>query len=158
MRMAAQSLADQFDLPTGRLWAADVGQHRYEEVHIIEAGKNYGWDIIEGCTVMSRVRAVTRKGWSLPCGNTRTISVFRSRAVFVYHGDLAPSLAGRYVFADYGTGRIWALAWDGAEAEVEEIMNTSLAISSFGVDAQQELYALAFNGRIYRFTEQSPDP
>ena len=38
---------------------------------------------------------------------------------FVYRGDLAPSLTGRYVFADYGTGRIWALAWDGSDAAVE---------------------------------------
>ena len=74
---------------------------------------------------------------------------------FVYRGTLVSSLEGRYVFADYGTGRIWALAWDGATAQVEEIMDTSLAISSFGVDEQQELYALAFDGRIYRFAEMS---
>ncbi|MXW63349.1 MAG: PQQ-dependent sugar dehydrogenase [Bacteroidetes bacterium SB0662_bin_6] len=147
-----------FDLPTGRLWAADVGQHRYEEVHIIEAGKNYGWDIIEGMHCYEPSTGCDQEGLEPPVWEYSHDFGISITGGFVYHGDLAPSLAGRYVFADYGTGRIWALAWDGAEAEVEEIMNTSLAISSFGVDAQQELYALAFNGRIYRFTEQSPDP
>jgi len=37
-----------YDLPTGRLWVADVGQDRYEEIDIVESGKNYGWDCREG--------------------------------------------------------------------------------------------------------------
>lgn len=147
-----------FDPPTGQLWAADVGQNLYEEVHIIEAGGNYGWDVMEGLHCYEPDTGCDPEGLILPVWEYSHDLGISITGGFVYHGDLAPSLAGRYVFADYGTGRIWALAWDGAEAQVEEIMNTNLAISSFGVDAQQELYALAFNGRIYRFTEQSPDP
>ena len=147
-----------FDPPTGQLWAADVGQNLYEEVHIIEAGGNYGWDVMEGLHCYEPNTGCDQEGLILPVWEYSHDLGISITGGFVYHGDLASSLAGRYVFADYGTGRIWALAWDGAEAQVEEIMNTNLAISSFGVDEQQELYALAFNGRIYRFTEQSPDP
>ncbi len=146
-----------FDPPTGQLWAADVGQNLYEEVHIIEAGKNYGWDVMEGLHCYEPDTGCDREGLILPVWEYSHDLGISITGGFVYRGDLAPSLEGRYVFADYGTGRIWALAWDGAEAQVEEIMNTDLAISSFGVDGQQELYALAFNGRIYRFTEQSSD-
>ncbi len=146
-----------FDPPTGQLWAADVGQNLYEEVHIIEAGENYGWDVMEGLHCYEPDTGCDREGLILPVWEYSHDLGISITGGFVYRGDLAPSLAGRYVFADYGTGRIWALAWDGADAEVEEIMNTNLAISSFGVDGQQELYALAFNGRIYRFTEQSSD-
>jgi len=37
-----------YDVPTGRLWVADVGQDRYEEIDVVESGKNYGWDCREG--------------------------------------------------------------------------------------------------------------
>ena len=42
---------------------------------------------------------------------------------FVYRGSAIPSLAGRYVFADYGSGRIWALRNDGT---AEQLMDTAL--------------------------------
>ena len=32
-----------FDYVTGTLWGADVGQNGFEEINIIENGKNYGW-------------------------------------------------------------------------------------------------------------------
>jgi hypothetical protein len=37
-----------FDSATDRLWVADVGQDRYEEIDVVEKGKNYGWDCREG--------------------------------------------------------------------------------------------------------------
>ena len=37
-----------FDPPTGQLWAGDVGQGGYEEVDLVESGRNYGWKIMEG--------------------------------------------------------------------------------------------------------------
>ena len=37
-----------FDPQSGRLWAADVGQDRVEEIDLINNGKNYGWNIMEG--------------------------------------------------------------------------------------------------------------
>jgi glucose/arabinose dehydrogenase len=37
-----------FDAPTGRLWVGDVGQVSFEEIDVVEIGKNYGWDCREG--------------------------------------------------------------------------------------------------------------
>ena len=127
-------------------------------MNIIEKGGNYGWDVMEGLHCYEPNTGCSETGLTSPVWEYSHNLGISITGGFVYRGDLAPSLAGRYVFADYGTGRIWALAWDGADAEVEEIMNTNLAISSFGVDEQQELYALAFNGRIYRFAEDTPPP
>ena len=140
-----------FDSSTGRLWAADVGQNLYEEVNIIEKGGNYGWDIMEGLHCYEPATGCNRTGLTLPVWEYSHDLGISITGGFVYRGTLASSLEGRYVFADYGTGRIWALASAGPDVQVEEIMNTNLAISSFGVDDQQELYVLAFNGSIYRF-------
>ncbi len=147
-----------FDSSTGRLWAADVGQNLYEEVNIIEKGANYGWDVMEGLHCYEPTMGCNQTGLTLPVWEYSHDLGISITGGYAYRGSSASSLAGRYVFADYGTGRIWALTYDGAQAQVQEIMNTGLSISSFGVDAQQELYALAFNGRIYRFTEASLPP
>ena len=37
-----------FDSVIGRFWCADVGQGAWEEINIIENGKNYGWRCYEG--------------------------------------------------------------------------------------------------------------
>ena len=37
-----------FDSVTGELWLGDVGQDKYEEVCIVDAGENHGWNVREG--------------------------------------------------------------------------------------------------------------
>ena len=38
----------------GRLWSAELGQNTFDELNLIEAGKNYGWPICEGTCNDSR--------------------------------------------------------------------------------------------------------
>lgn len=141
-----------FDPVTGWLWAADVGQNRIEEVDIIEKGKNYGWNIMEGsdcynppsgCNMTGLVKPIWE--YNHDVGNSIT-------GGYVYRGMTVPQLVGTYICADYISGRIWSLHYDGINPVVNtELLDTRLFISSFGIDKNNELYLCAFDGKIYRF-------
>ncbi len=139
-----------FDPETGRLWAADVGQDRYEEIDLIEKGGNYGWNVMEGAHCYGG-SGCDRSGLIPPVweyGRSQGGSITGGH---VYRGPSLPSLQGAYVYADFVSGRIWALRTDGSgEPRNELLADTDLSISSFGVDGHGELYLCAFDGRIYR--------
>ncbi len=146
-----------FDPETGLLWAGDVGQDDYEEIDIIVNGGNYGWKIMEGNHCYSPSSNCNMSGLILPIWEYEHPS-FGSASVtggFVYRGSSAPGLTGKYIYADYLSGQIWALNYTNEPVLNEEIINSNLFISTFGVDESQELYFCAFNGRIYRFVDTS---
>lgn len=138
-----------FDRQTGRLWCGDVGQDAIEEIDIIEGGGNYGWNLREGTHVFRRGEASTPlrepiaeyghdQGQSVTGGN-------------VYRGTRLSDLRGTYFYGDFVTGYVWALDADGDEVKSHARVATVPGLSSFGEDAGGELYAMSFDGRIYRF-------
>ena len=140
-----------FDSTTGNLWAGDVGQNDFEEIDIIVNGGNYGWKIREGTHCFDPPEGCTGQDLIPPAieyGRSKGGSVTGG---FVYRGSEIPEYFGKYIYADYASGRIWALSYDGtAVTDNIEITDTNLNISSFGVDHQNELYICAFDGLIYR--------
>jgi glucose/arabinose dehydrogenase len=144
-----------FDPVTGKLWAADVGQNRLEEIDIIEKGKNYGWRIMEGNLCYNPSTGCSATGLELPVwqyGRTEGISVTGG---FVYRGSRIAQLVGAYIYGDYGSGRIWALRYDGVNPTVNTEIGTigSIGLASFGIDKDDEIYICAFDGKVYRLTE-----
>ena len=137
-----------FDPPTGRLWAADVGQNAYEEIDLIVAGGNYGWNLMEGdhCYLQPDC---DRAGLIPPVweyGHAQGRSVTGGYVV----RDGSP-LSGAYVYADFVSGRIWALRLEGEGGPGHELLlESGLNISAFGRDAAGTVYLCAFDGRIYR--------
>lgn len=142
-----------FDAQTGQLWAADVGQNAYEEIDIIEKGGNYGWKLMEGkhCYTQN----CDQTGLKLPVweyGRSEGISITGG---FVYRGTLLPSLKGKYIYADYGSQKIWALDFTNMNNPVNtELLVASFPVASFGADADNELYICGFDGKIHKLMEE----
>ena len=142
-----------FDSVTGALWAGDVGQNLYEEIDIIESGKNYGWRIMEGfhcyfpptgCDTIG----LTMPIWEYDHGEGQSIT-----GGYVYRGNQIPEIYGKYIYADYVSGKIWSISYDGVNPAVNNlIVDTNLLIASFGVDQNNELYICSFDGKIYKFS------
>lgn len=140
-----------FDVPTKTLWAGDVGQNSYEEIDIIEKGGNYGWNIMEGMHCYEPSSGCKTAGLKLPVweyGRSEGVSVTGG---FVYRGPTLSGLKGKYIYADYGTGNIWALdpSTRGRTTNTK-LVSTDQHISSFGVDEKNELFLCSFDGKIYR--------
>jgi glucose/arabinose dehydrogenase len=143
-----------FDRATGTFWVADVGQNLREEIDLVENGKNYGWNIMEGTLCYSPTTGCNQTGLELPVWE---YSHDEGNAViggFVYRGSTLTGLKGAYVYGDYGSGKIWALRYDGISTFVNTLLvDTSLNIASFGLDKNSELYFTAFDGKIYKLNQ-----
>lgn len=142
---------------SGRLWAADVGQDSYEEIDLIEKGKNYGWNIMEGSRCFSPALECRQEGLEMPVVDYDRELGRCVTGGFVYRGSLFPWLKGRYVYADFLSGRIWALQeTEPGHFEPEEIARVDLHIASFGVDEDGELYTCMLDGGIFRLEPSAP--
>ncbi len=146
-----------FDRKTGDLWASDVGQDLWEEIDVVHAGGNYGWGGREGTyTFGNRKFKVQDKPidpvWEYDHQTGKSIT-----GGFVYRGSKLPELQGSYLYADFVTGRIWALKYNQSTGKVisnVRIPSPRLAVIGFGEDAAGEVYGLvqSGNGRgIFRF-------
>lgn len=142
-----------FDRQTGDLWLADVGEREFEEVNRVVRGGNYGWRCFEG-TLNTGKACGTPVGPTLP--PIAQYSHEFGQAVtggYVYRGSAVPGLVGRYLFADFVSGRIWHIANDTAPTvTVTEGLDSGLNISSFGEDQDGELYVVNMQGNLHRIT------
>lgn len=143
-----------FDGTTGRLWLGDVGQSTLEEIDIIEAGGNYGWDTMEGTVCFTPPTGCDTTGLAMPIWAYGRGLGYSVTGGVVYRGSALASYTGDYIYADYGTGRIWALRYNGVDPPQNiELKDTALNIVSFGVDGENEVYICSLGGRIYRLQD-----
>lgn len=142
-----------FDAITGTLWCADVGQNAREEIDIITKGGNYGWRTMEGSLCFNPSTGCSTTGLTLPVWEYGRSEGYSVTGGFVYRGTRNPELSGAYIYGDYGSGRIWALRYDGVNPPTNTLIAqmASNRLSSFGVDRNNELYLCSFDGKIYRF-------
>jgi glucose/arabinose dehydrogenase len=146
-----------FDPCTGRLFAGDVGEASYEEINLIEPGKNYGWPYMEGpdCHPDHVTLCVLGRSLGWLAEPVHSYPNFRldpegggGRAVvggYVYRGQAFPELLGRYFFADVASGRIWALSEDPKWRVDEVFQRDGRTFVSFGEDEDGEIYLVSIN-------------
>ncbi|MEP7243406.1 MAG: PQQ-dependent sugar dehydrogenase, partial [Gammaproteobacteria bacterium] len=153
--------------PTPDIWLADVGQNNWEEVDRIERGGNYGWRFREGlhCYNPSTNCPVTANGAPLidPVAEYDHTLGQSITGGYVYRGTAIPSLVGRYIFGDFGSGRIFALIPDsGGTLQRTQLLASGLGISSFAQGNDGELYVLNYgsgtNGTVFRIGAGSATP
>ena len=140
-----------FDSLTQDLWVGDVGQVRFEEITIVRAGENHGWNVYEGFELFSRqfrrdttiyippVFAYERKyGVSVTGGH-------------VYRADPKSDFYGQYICGDFESKRIWSLEQrDRRLHRIRQIGVAPSRISSFGTDLAREIYLVGYDdGMIY---------
>lgn len=151
-----------FDRETGNLYIGDVGQNSVEEIDV-EArsdpgGRNYGWNTMEGSRCFESSNCTT-EGLTLPTIEYSHALGCSVTGGYVYRGTRFPALRGLYLYGDFCSGTVWAMApEDGTSAVVGE---TGLSISSFGEDESGELYITdLWTGSVFLVTGRalSPEP
>jgi glucose/arabinose dehydrogenase len=146
-----------FDRATGLLWCGDVGQELWEEIDVIEKGRNYGWSSREGTKPFSNRSShpdfpPTDPVWEYDHGVGKSITGGR-----VYRSQRLPQLLGKYLYADYVSGGVWALTYDQQTRTAtrnEQIAAGGIPVLAFGEDENGEVYYATDNGQsrcIFKF-------
>ncbi len=173
-----------FDAANGDLYIADVGQNCWEELDYApggdRGGENYGWRMMEGNHCYNNAtpgncnpNPATCSGVP-PCNDPRftdPVAEYDHSAGcavtggYVYRGCLMPGFAGVYFYGDYCSGFIRSLRMSGGVAIDPRDWTTQLdpgntllnSLTSFGVDAQGEIYIANRQGSVLRILPPFPD-
>lgn len=149
-----------FDRLTSDLYIGDVGQNSREEIDVTLApnagqGINYGWRLKEGFACFNPAS-------DCDPGNITTSPVIdylhdngacSVTGGYVYRGLTQPSLAGTYFYADFCAGFVRSVRMIGGQLGQQNewpLLAPGGNITSFGEDAQGELYLMTSQGGLFR--------
>ena len=172
-----------FDRENGDLYIGDVGQNKWEEINYepgnSKGGINYGWRIMEANHCYDPEENCPETDLTVPileypndANYMRTLTGISQSDVdgcsvtggYVYRGKKIKGLKGTYFFGDYCSGNIWTFKVKNGKAvefqnRTEEINiadgEFTNYISSFGEDADGELYIIDYNGGVYKLVGEN---
>lgn len=147
-----------FDSETNELYVGDVGQNKREEIDRIVKGGNYGWRLKEGVDCYNPSSNCNGEGLTEPIFDYDQTKGDRSiTGGYVYRGKSLPTLKGQYIYADFISGRMWALEVSNERPKNNTLlMESKIQVSSFGVDESNEIYMAGYgDGKIYKFISKS---
>jgi glucose/arabinose dehydrogenase len=143
-----------FDSLTGDLLIADVGDDSWEEIDQLPAGQapgaNFGWTCLEGthahdsCTAPGAIPPIYEYAHD---ATHCSIS-----GGFVARDPTVPTLAGRYLFADYCGSAASALALPVTSPPDIGLLGSTRHIAGFGSDSDGHLYLTSLDGGVWRVT------
>lgn len=135
-----------FDAKTNDLYIADVGQNAWEEINVQPAtskgGENYGWAVFEASMPFKASGSVDKSKFVFPVTEYQHSDADGCSVTggYVYRGKAIPALDGMYIYGDYCSGRMWSLQQTGGKWNNQVFLDTKMAITSFGLDNDGELY------------------
>jgi glucose/arabinose dehydrogenase len=141
-----------FDPASGDMWIGDVGQNAWEEIDhepAGEGGRNYGWNRREGRHSFDGERPAGAVEPVIEYGREGGACTVIGGSV--YWGRRIPGLRGAYLYGDYCAGWVRAARVRGGRVAEQRDLGLSVPnLTSFGVDAAGELYAMSLAGPVYR--------
>jgi glucose/arabinose dehydrogenase len=146
-----------FDRLTGAALIGEVGEDTVEEVDLVPPGAmpgvNFGWPAYEGLRLAPGAAPFAQRAPALAYRHgPRWCAVVGG---YVAHGHAPRAVAGRYVYGDVCSGRIWSAAFDGTVLSDDARVRAPRIgyLVSFGEDARGRLYAVSFRGSVWRLLD-----
>jgi hypothetical protein len=157
-----------FDRKTGDMYIGDVGEADREEISFHPANTpgliNHGWPMMEGgiCGPLTCSgapgcgdAALTVPIHDYPHGSNGFCVI----GGYVYRGKAIPDLRGTYFFGDH-QGKIKSFRYTGGSVTELSDRNQELGpvgnLTTFGEDADGELYFTGLNGKLYKIVPDVP--
>ncbi len=147
-----------FDTETGKLFVADVGQDKWEEIDIVEKGNNYGWRIMEGNHLydpsVAEILNININDLTPPINDYSHYIGHCIIGGYMYRGTASPSLIGKYIFADWSDtffqarGKLFYLeqtglnTWKRMEFFLQSDKPINKYIPAMGQDESGEVYVI----------------
>ncbi len=134
------------------LWVGDVGQNRFEEITMVRAGENHGWNVYEGFELFSTVHRRDGEIFVPPVVSFRRSHGLSITGGYVYRAQPDSPFYGVYICGDYESKRLWGITQtDRKLDQILEIGTSPAKVVAFGRDREGSLYVIGYdNGMIYK--------
>ena len=141
--------------PDGRMVVADVGQNAWEEVSLVQAKDNLGWNTKEASHCFVEGSNCSSEGLVDPIFEYDRNEGKSITGGYVATNDTIAAIQGHYIFADFVSGRLWAIPLPdkrgGPIVEAKALGQWPFLPSTFGQSADGSLYVAGFGeGTVYR--------
>lgn len=139
-----------FDLETGDIYIADVGEDTLEELNFIPAGfkgaPNFGWSAIQGEDEVFNDDQEIKSDMIAPiveyAHNEDRCAIIGGH---VYRGEALPDLVGSYVYADWCSGVVYYLYQDSSDQwQTGRLLELNKNITGIGLDENREMYMVYY--------------